>query len=191
MVYGLILLNIETSYVYYTSFFSEEGNDSQKRIRTQFIIRCVMNDYILKRQATRDMVMIQSIAGENLQIFNKNMATLVAKKLPDEGSVNFSEGCMTVEDKNLFNTQKMVVWRQVKGYCLILAVEPSENISLASYFVSQFFDNLDSLGTIDDNWSYISEYLEKFLLNGELMFFSTSYSEFLMKNFKRAPTKKN
>ncbi len=54
MVYGIALFHLETSEIYYIKFYSEEGNNMQRRVRTQFICRNIMKNYIFKKQSAND-----------------------------------------------------------------------------------------------------------------------------------------
>lgn len=56
---------------------------------------------------------------------------------------------------------------------------------LASNFLSLFLFKIENLSIIEQNFMLISEYLDEFLPNGELMFISFSYSEYLEKNLKK------
>lgn len=66
-----------------------------------------------------------------------------------------------------------------------LILEESENIMLASNFLSLFLCKIENLSIIEQNLVLISEYLDEFLPNGELMFISVSYSDYLEKNLKK------
>lgn len=56
---------------------------------------------------------------------------------------------------------------------------------LASNFLSLFLCKIENLSIIEQNLVLISEYLDEFLPNGELMFISVSYSDYLEKNLKK------
>lgn len=56
---------------------------------------------------------------------------------------------------------------------------------LASNFLSFFLCKIENLSIIEQNLVLISEYLDEFLPNGELMFISVSFSEYLEKNLKK------
>jgi hypothetical protein len=66
-----------------------------------------------------------------------------------------------------------------------LVLEEFENIMLASNFLSFFLCKIENLSIIEQNLVLISEYLDEFLPNGELMFISVSFSEYLEKNLKK------
>lgn len=55
MVYGILIFHLETSTLYFNNYYFQEGNDIDKNIRTQFVIREIMNDYIFKKQTTKDL----------------------------------------------------------------------------------------------------------------------------------------
>lgn len=71
MVYGIIIFHLETFSVYFNNFYFEEGNNINKNIRIQFIIRNIMNDYIFKKQTSKDINKLVKI-DLNISIFDKN-----------------------------------------------------------------------------------------------------------------------
>lgn len=70
MVYGIIIFHLDTFFVYFNNFYFEEGNNINKNIRIQFIIRNIMNDYIFKKQTAKDINNLVKIEI-NSSIFDK------------------------------------------------------------------------------------------------------------------------
>ena len=92
---------------------------------------------------------------------------------------------MSLGEGELFLSGKIIVWRQIKGYCVSLIVEKEENIMLASNFLSFFLEKIENLSDLEHNIVIVSEFLNEFLPNGELMFISVSFSQHLQKNLKK------
>ncbi len=79
MVYGIIMFNLETSKLYYNNFYYEEGNDIDKNLRIQYVIRVIMEDYVFKKQASKDLKKIFS-NEKILSILDKNFASKLISK---------------------------------------------------------------------------------------------------------------
>ena len=80
MVYGIIIFHLETSFVYFNNFYFEEGNNIDKNIRIQYIIRNIMNDYIFKKQTAKDIIKLVNI-DVNVSIFDKNFLNKIQNEM--------------------------------------------------------------------------------------------------------------
>ena len=90
MVYGIIIFHLETSFVYFNNFYFEEGNNISKNIRIQFIIRNIMNDYIFKKQTSKDIFKLVNI-DSNLSIFDKTFSNKIQNEMKYFISIMFSK----------------------------------------------------------------------------------------------------
>ena len=90
MVYGIIIFHLETSFVYFNNFYFEEGNNINKNIRIQFIIRNIMNDYIFKKQTSKDIFKLVNI-DSNLSIFDKTFSNKIQNEMKYFISIMFSK----------------------------------------------------------------------------------------------------
>jgi len=161
---------------YFHSFFTPEGNDSNRTERSRYIITKLEKHFSFRRNCA------ENIAQPLTHISEEGIFPIAQEFGNDQLA------------KSLFKTQKIVIWKQVASVFYIMVLEPLENTQLAV----QFLHNFPNL--IDDNFkrsgmsAHPKEFLNRpeefliflhtFLPQGQLRFQNEYFTRFLRKDFE-------
>eukprot|EP00922_Rhytidocystis_sp_ex-Travisia-forbesii_P070599 GHVS01105434.1.p1 GENE.GHVS01105434.1~~GHVS01105434.1.p1 ORF type:complete len:195 (-),score=21.87 GHVS01105434.1:158-742(-) len=125
VVYGLLVHSVETSQTLYLScFYTPEGNDLNRNIRQQTIMRKILSEFLFKvrchdSEQTSKSTTDEDRGGER-----------------DRRAVVGSDGLFWLKHSELFEQSKIAIWKEVDRVSYTLVVEPTENLLLASSFLT-------------------------------------------------------
>eukprot|EP00298_Acanthocystis_sp_HF-20_P008821 c17920_g1_i1.p1 GENE.c17920_g1_i1~~c17920_g1_i1.p1 ORF type:complete len:182 (+),score=56.34 c17920_g1_i1:73-618(+) len=125
MVFGFIIHSLDkdgvtNSYpIWFSSFFTPEGNDQLKKKRENFIARRVQEEHDFRVRCR------------------------AVYRTGDEQAISTSEdGVLPLKQSDFFQSGKVVVWEQVARVVFVLILERHENRLLAANFLSRFISGL-------------------------------------------------
>eukprot|EP00743_Colponemidia_sp_Colp-15_P007675 GILK01008308.1.p1 GENE.GILK01008308.1~~GILK01008308.1.p1 ORF type:complete len:203 (-),score=11.93 GILK01008308.1:82-690(-) len=144
MVYGFLIHSLTSARtLYFSIFFTPEGNNDQKKIRQQTITRKILEEHLFRNQCHEMLKSSSSYSNAEMEWF-RSLASSEHKPRPamtDSLDTN-REGVFRIPADSSFSEPKFVVWQQSDSIAYTLICEPYENLLLANNFISLFITTL-------------------------------------------------
>lgn len=140
MVYGLMIHSVDSCQtLYFSIFYTPEGNDSQKKTRQQTIMRRILEEHLFQMHSAdpEKVKSIKAIGADDDWLFRfSSDSKSSAEKL------DYTEGILRFRASPLFEYPKLVAWKQVDKVAYTLVCEPLDNPLLATNFLTLFIHEL-------------------------------------------------
>ncbi|CEL92266.1 unnamed protein product [Vitrella brassicaformis CCMP3155] len=163
MVYGLMIHSVDSSHrLFFSIFYSPEGNDGQKKTRQQTIMRRILEEHLFQTQCASDAppkpvpkgrmhfpspmthssaALPSGAAAADDDWFLRLYANTDSgsrRSSPPAAAADITEGILRFQPSPLFQTPKLVVWKQMDKVAYTLICEPLDNVLLATTFLTLF-----------------------------------------------------
>lgn len=143
MVYGLMIHSVDSSQtLHFSIFYTPEGNDSHKKTRQQTIMRRILEEHLFQTHSGDQHGSVRSKAASTLDDDWLFRFTSDAKSAGQPG-MEYTEGIIRLHSSPLFESPKLIVWKQVDKVVHTLVCEPLDNTLLASNFLTLFVHELN------------------------------------------------
>ena len=162
-----------------TNIYDEHYNDTNKKIREVYLRERIMEEYLYLKSIENDQKKIINNQISPLLVvehFNENYHIDTNSK---ENEMKY-EGVIIVSKPELFPEEKVVYWKHHLGYCLLMLCDESENMQMASNFMTilEMFITKENINKVD----YLIPLFDMLLPSGQLMFVTVEYAKNLIKN---------
>lgn len=177
MVLMFMLFHIEKSRILFSNVYDIKYNDDNKEIRELYLKEKIIEEYLFLRSIEND----QSKIKNNTESLGNILVGHFNEKFHyDKEKIKY-EGIIVIQNKHLFDENKIAFWKYYNGYCLTLVCKKEENIKMAQNFIDILIMivNEGKLSHID----YWMKVIESLLPNGELVFMTVEFARDLIKNF--------
>ena len=179
MVLMFMIFQIEKSKIVFTNIYDEHYNDTNKKIREVYLRERIMEEYLYLKSIENDQKKIINNQISPLLVvehFNENYHIDTNSK---ENEMKY-EGVIIVSKPELFPEEKVVYWKHHLGYCLLMLCDESENMQMASNFMTilEMFITKENINKVD----YLIPLFDMLLPSGQLMFVTVEYAKNLIKN---------
>eukprot|EP01067_Filipodium_phascolosomae_P001970 Filipodium_phascolosomae@DN223_c0_g1_i1.p1 len=163
MVYGIMLHSVENSQqLHFSHFFTPEGNDENKKVRQQTIMRKILEDHLFHKQSVQEMW----AAGKEEE-WGTHVPKKPLKVIQDPyHSVDYSEGVSQIneETSEYFSASKLLVWKQIEGCVYTLICSPIDSpifgLNFLTVLIHELFLHFKPL-CIADGATLVQKYRER------------------------------
>ncbi len=174
MVVMFMLYQMDKSRIKISLVYDEKYNDDQKKVRENYIIKKITDEYLFLNSIEKDKEKIARNKLSNL-ILTENFY----EKFTMNSQIKY-EGITMIENTEIFYNQINVVWKYYLGHCFVLVCRDDENILMASNFLT-ILENFakEELLIASEKFLVI---LDTLLPSGQLLFMTLTLAHDLIKN---------